>query len=181
MRSTGTCRRGASSPSSRDRAVPERRGAWAFCAGRPRCTCSFCAARTIIITGIDGRRGVVPPTAKDQNASTDGASLRYGLFTAAGLRESLFSFYNVFIGKRPCGCHGGCVMILGRPTCRVTVLSCRGRAGTCPDSHRPQSPVAAGGTLAKPSKAVGTRGTGRAASARERRHERDFRRRFKTT
>jgi hypothetical protein len=28
--------------------------------------------------------------------------------------------------------------------------------------------------LAKPSKAVGMRGTGRAASARERRHERDF-------
>lgn len=74
---------------------------------------------------------------------------------------------------------------LGRVTCRVTVRVEDVPVRTCPVSHRPlQSPVrtvAAGGTLAKPSKAVGTRGTGRAASARERRHERDFRRRFKTT
>jgi hypothetical protein len=71
---------------------------------------------------------------------------------------------------------------LGRVTCRVTVYAVEDvPVRTCPVSHRPQSPVAAGGTLAQPSKAVGTRGTGRAASARERRHERDFRRRFKTT
>ena len=71
---------------------------------------------------------------------------------------------------------------LGRVTCRVTVRG-RGRAGSyVPRLAQTSVPRGSGRhRLAQPSKAVGTRGTCRAASARERRHERDFRRRFKTT